>query len=183
MSNHTITIGDVQLTQQDIANALEEVDGNLAKAAALLGVRRGKLVTAISRDTDLRELHEDYLERAIDNAQANVFEAVEAKNYQASCFLLSTLGKDRGYSTKSELTLKARVIPLEELTDSELDERREALLKRSNEPKPVSTFDMPTLGYDDQKADTASGAETHTRINKEISGEGYIEKQSPRDKA
>lgn len=174
MSTDIIVIGDKQLTVQDIANALYEVNGNLAKAAEILGVRRGKLFTAINRHSDLRELHEDFLEAAIDNAQANVFEAVEAKNYAASCFLLSTLGKERGYSTKQELTVKKAEV--EELSDEELRARTDALRQKYSAPRPVETFNMKELTFAEPLGDsgTPTGAETHEKINREASGEGYI---------
>lgn len=101
-----VRLGDLTVSEIDIVNALEEKEGSIAEAAEALGVKRHVLASAISSNEYLRNIHMDFLEAGIDAAQRVVFAAVKAGKLDAATFVLSTLGKDRGFSTKQELTLK-----------------------------------------------------------------------------
>lgn len=132
------------IRREGVLAALLRSSGSIADAAALLGVRRHELATRISRDPELRQYHMDFVESAIDKAQQNVFQAVANGDYAASQFVLTTLGKGRGFSTKQELSL-VKEEALSELSEAELEEklrraqeRLTALLDKPNSPKAIA---------------------------------------------
>lgn len=126
MSRNILIVDSKTLTESEIAAALEKCDGNLSEAAEHLGIKRHVLAKHVQHVEALRLYHLDFLEKAIDKAQSNVFKAVESGDYGASQFLLTTLGKDRGFSTKQEMTL-VKSVDLTELSDEELDSRIDEL--------------------------------------------------------
>lgn len=114
-----VTLGDSAWPEADIVRALEVAEGSIADAATALGVKRHILATAISRNEYLRNVHIDFLEAGIDAAQKIVFDAVKQGNLTAATFVLSTIGKDRGFSTKQELTLR-KAERADDMSDDEL---------------------------------------------------------------
>jgi hypothetical protein len=114
------------LTVDDFAEALHEARGNLSQAAEALGIKRHQLARHVEHVDYLRAIHLDWIERAIDRAQSNVFLAVESGDYAASTFILTTLGKERGYSTKQEMQL-VKSVDINELSEEELVAQLEQL--------------------------------------------------------
>ena len=128
ISSRDLLVSDGETrTNSEIAAALEKANGNLSEAAAHLGIKRHVLAGHVERVEALRLYHLDFLEKAIDKAQSNVFKAVENGDYGASQFLLTTLGKDRGFSTKQEMTL-AKTVDLNDLSEEQLIARIDELI-------------------------------------------------------
>lgn len=90
----------------DVAAALMNTSGNLGMAARLLSRSRRSLGGYIARNLQLTELMADL--------QAEFLDAVEDLHKRAAMngdlgtqrFFLQTLGKDRGYTTRTETTGK-----------------------------------------------------------------------------
>lgn len=82
----------------DIYRALAEHRGNIAAAAADLGVRRNYLVERINVTPELKVLLEDTREGIVDKAEQNIFTEVERGDGAASRFVVQTIGKARGWS-------------------------------------------------------------------------------------
>lgn len=83
----------------EIIEALEEAEGNVAAAARKLEVKRAYLKARIDKEPQLILMLDDMREEIKDDAQSNMFKAVKAGDRGASQFVLSTLGRDRGFST------------------------------------------------------------------------------------
>lgn len=120
MSNNLVVVEGRTITSCQIIAALEESEGILGEAAKLLGIKRYELEDALNADQNLNRIHLSIVEGMIDIAQRNVFSAVKDGNYAASIFILQTLAKERGYSTKSELSLKSVGKTFDDMTEEEL---------------------------------------------------------------
>lgn len=85
-------------TGEQIYNALKEFDGNLSKVARELGITRKRLVERIDASPALSSLRGDLREDIVDNAEDNIFGDVRRGDSAASRFVVSTIGKGRGWS-------------------------------------------------------------------------------------
>ena len=128
MANDLVELDDREFTKTDIVEALFSVEGNLSAAAKILGVRRNKLASFINNNRELRAIHMDFMEAMIDAAQDVVFTAVKDGDYDAAAFVLTTLGKDRGYSSKQEFLVKKEV-HVKDMDLEELSSRKHELLE------------------------------------------------------
>lgn len=86
----------------DVAAALVRSEGNISKAARDLSIRRSSLKTRIDTHPELQVLLMDLRDEIIDVAEDNVFKDVKAGDGGASRFVLSTIGKERGWVTRQE---------------------------------------------------------------------------------
>jgi len=89
--------------EEGIIEALKQSRGNVSHAARLLGVNRRTVHRCLVRHPHLREIVDDLHERIIDKAEENLFDAVERGDLRASWRVLTTLGKDRGYTQRREV--------------------------------------------------------------------------------
>ncbi len=87
-----------------IASLLAQEFGNVAAVARELKMRRGAVLDRINVSPDLTQVLDDNREGIIDDAETNMFKAAKVGDIPACRFILSTIGKDRGYGTRSELT-------------------------------------------------------------------------------
>jgi hypothetical protein len=96
-------MNEPKVEDKQICEALLECDGNVSAAAKWLSaelripVARQYVAGRISRSSALQEILEDIRETVIDDAESNVFRAVRAGRIEESKFVLTTIGKDRGY--------------------------------------------------------------------------------------
>lgn len=88
----------VTVTDGQIYTMLIEQKGNISATARELSVRRSTLKERIDKSAPLVALLNDMREGAVDQAEQNQFSDVEKGDGPASRFLLTTLGKDRGYT-------------------------------------------------------------------------------------
>ena len=107
--------------EQDVIAALLFSGGVLADAARILSRRRTRLKEFIDSNADLFELWNEIKESTIDEVEAVVFQAAKQGDIPAGKFILQTIGKHRGYSTRVENTgkdgdpMEFNVKPSEEL--------------------------------------------------------------------
>ena len=87
-----------------IASEIVEQCGNVSAIARELKMRRGAVQERINVSADLALILEENKEGIIDDSETNMFRAVKAGDLPASKFILSTIGKNRGYGTRTELT-------------------------------------------------------------------------------
>ena len=87
-----------------VVKALRDHSGNVTRASAQLGINRTSLHRRISGDKNLQEILSDCRESLCDEAESKIAVAVKAGDVTACKFVLSTIGKNRGYSTRSELS-------------------------------------------------------------------------------
>lgn len=90
----------------DVAVALLRNDGNVGSVASALKRSRRVMETYITRDDKLAELQEDIHESFVDDAEAVARKLARAGDGGMVKFVLSTIGKRRGYVTRVENTGK-----------------------------------------------------------------------------
>lgn len=124
-------MNEPKYTVEQLAAAIEEHHGNIAAVARHFGERRSKLKERIDRSPFLISLLNDLNEEIKDIAQGNIRAAVIAGDPAASRFVLMTIGKDRGYSTRVEQTGKdgaplqqAPAVLFRQITDDEIAEAK-----------------------------------------------------------
>ena len=83
---------------------LTVASGNISEAARSMGKARAGLKRYIDKTPDALHHLESLREGVLDKAESNVFLAVETGDLVASKFLLTTLAKDRGYVSGSEIS-------------------------------------------------------------------------------
>ena len=91
-----------KLSKRKVAAALLEAHGVVAHAARLLGVTREHLTAYIAKNPDLQRVRDEARERLLDVAEEGLFEAVKRRRPWALQYVLSRLGKHRGYTERTE---------------------------------------------------------------------------------
>ena len=131
-----------------LASAIQECNGNLSKVADLVGMETPAAVRYhVMRSPRLRALWEGCRERVVDQAEENVFGAVQAGDLKMSWKLLQTLGKGRGYTERREID--ARVL---HQTDSLPTAKLVEMLDGAAEAQPeVLEAEYSILGEDDRR--------------------------------
>lgn len=89
----------------DVAVALLKLDGHIAAVAQCLGRSRRVIETYIQRDLNLSELLEDIHETFLDDAEFKARALARSGDGGVLKYMLSTLGKKRGYVTRTETML------------------------------------------------------------------------------
>lgn len=93
-----------QYDDWQIIQALQEEKGNLSAVARRLELKRRILAERVYSDSELKDALIEARDGCIDKAEANIFEAVDAKDLEASKFVLRTIGKQRGYTYGTEIS-------------------------------------------------------------------------------
>jgi predicted transcriptional regulator len=89
-----------QLRAEEVAEAVRQAGGRLATAAELLKCSQPAVRRYIERFPEVREAFEEERAVVIDTVESKLIEAVERGDLRAVKFVLSTLGKDRGYTKR-----------------------------------------------------------------------------------
>lgn len=92
----------VTYTDAEVASFLVEELGNVTATAKRMGISRRALKDRLDRRPELKELGTDLIDEIVDTAQHNIFKSVVAGDLGESRFILTTLGKDRGFATRVE---------------------------------------------------------------------------------
>lgn len=93
-----------QYDEWQIIEALREARGNLSACARKLELKRRALSDRVYSTPELKEVMEEARNGIIDAAEENIYLAVEAKDLEASKFVLRTIGKTRGYTYGTEIS-------------------------------------------------------------------------------
>jgi len=92
-----------RLSLREVTVALKACNGSLPKAAEALGVDLYKLSRYIAVRPKLRDLSAKLRNMLVDIAEGHFSDAVVSGDAWAVKMALSTLGKDRGYTSKQEI--------------------------------------------------------------------------------
>jgi len=96
------------ITQTAIIKALKKYYGNVTKSAKSLRVTREYLSSKIKLSDKLKTARDEARNEIIDLAEENVFELVKRETGKRSAansrWILQTLGKQRGYTERTEVT-------------------------------------------------------------------------------
>jgi hypothetical protein len=95
--------GRRQLDFQQIERALLDAHGITSVAAAALGIGRATLDGRIRQSPRLREVVRHARAEILDDAEWNVFRRVEKGDLKLSLWVLSRLGRERGYGKIEEV--------------------------------------------------------------------------------
>ena len=90
-------------TEQEIAFAIIDCGGYISAIAKTLGCKIESIRNAINSNTELKELVYEQREELLDNAERGLVKAVNAGKLEAIKFVLSRLGRNRGYGQKLEV--------------------------------------------------------------------------------
>lgn len=94
------------LTVKQLAEAIEKCGGNVAEAARSLKVTRWALQKRIANNKELQQLVADAREETVDLAESMAKQQIREGNTAMIIFTLKTLGKERGYVERQEITGK-----------------------------------------------------------------------------
>ena len=109
-------------TVAEIRDALEMTHGAVYLAAAALSLSPQALYARIKKSAELAAIRDSYRGRLIDTAELKLEAAVQEGDFFAIKYVLSTLGKDRGYVQKQEVETNGHLeLQVEEKTGPELD--------------------------------------------------------------
>ena len=89
---------------EDVAAALFVCKGLITDAAALLGVNRSRISRAVTESVELLDILKEQREIVVDLAEKRLFEAVDDGEAWAVKEVLKSLGANRGYGNKVEVT-------------------------------------------------------------------------------
>ena len=92
-----------RFTQQQVIDALIRSGGLKGAAARALHCNRLTVARYVKRYPAVKEAQEDALENTIDTAQGKLVEMVEQGDWRAVRYMLSTLGKNRGFTERQEI--------------------------------------------------------------------------------
>lgn len=90
----------------DLAVALRYARGSYALAARLLARSRTSVVHATEKNEVLLAFRNEMVDGVLDHAEFHMFRRAEEGHEKSGRFILTTLGKDRGYTTRQENTGK-----------------------------------------------------------------------------
>ena len=90
--------------KRDVVAALMKSGGVYSEMSTLLGRNRTKVKAFVEANPDMKEIRDDLQEHLLDKVEAGQFNTALMGDGQAQRFLLTTLGKNRGYSTRVEAT-------------------------------------------------------------------------------
>jgi hypothetical protein len=113
----------------EIREALEATHGAVYLAAEQLQLSPQALYARIKKSTELTALRESFRGRLLDTAEVKLEAAVEAGDLSAIKYVLSTLGKDRGYVQKQEVETNGHLeLEIQEKTGPELNQEIRRIL-------------------------------------------------------
>jgi len=90
--------------KHDVVAAILLSKGTFSQMAILLGRNRGRVRDYVLSRPDVKEIFDDIREGLIDQLEADTFTSAIAGDPTDRRFLLTTIGKNRGYSTRTEAT-------------------------------------------------------------------------------
>jgi len=95
--------GHDRYTQQQVIDTLVRTGGLKGPAARALRCHRHTINSYIERYPAVKQAQEDALQDTIDLAQSRLVALVKKDDWRAIRFLLCTLGKDRGFTERTEI--------------------------------------------------------------------------------
>lgn len=98
------TARPAELTEEQIAHALQRQCGNVSATAKALGVSRSTINRRIAGSSVLETIRDDARETLIDVAENALLKAIKGGNIAAIIFALKTQGRSRGYVERVEMT-------------------------------------------------------------------------------
>ena len=98
-----------RVTKARFLKAVEGTGGILTMIAQKLNCSRGTVYIFINRNPDMQKIIDQEREKILDVAQHNVYSRINSGDWDATRYLLNTLGKQRGFTTSMEVEHKGEV--------------------------------------------------------------------------
>lgn len=95
---------DDEYNTRDVVAAIYATRGNLTEMAKLLGRTRIAVRNWLDRHPEFERIVRNEVEKVLDDLEQKTFDAALAGDGQDRRFLLQTLGKNRGYSSRQQMT-------------------------------------------------------------------------------
>lgn len=127
---------DKPFERRDVLLAIIAARGSFIHMSMLLGRRRNSIKDYVYGNPDVLEFYKEHFEGLIDKIEYNHMQAAIDGDGSAQRFVLSTVGKDRGYTTRVEQTGKDgkdlnNPVDLSKFSDEELVEFQRLMAKAS----------------------------------------------------
>lgn len=94
---------------QEVCETLQKNYGLVLQSSRKLGCSRQALAKYIERHPEAKKAHDDGQAAMLDVAEAVVIQNLMDQDLDAAKFVLSTIGKNRGYTTKTESELSGKL--------------------------------------------------------------------------
>lgn len=92
-----------QFREEQVIKALTESRGLIAPAAEALHCNRSTVRRYMERYPEVKEAQEEAVQASVDLAQSKLMVLIEREDWRAIRYMLSTLGKDRGFTERQEI--------------------------------------------------------------------------------
>lgn len=93
----------LQVTKEDVVEALRASGGFLAPAAKMLGLSYKNLYQRVRNNVELQEVIEEFRESFLDIAETQLVKKMAAGDLNAIKYYLEHQGKSRGYTNKAQI--------------------------------------------------------------------------------
>lgn len=93
-------------SKQDVVAAIVHTGGNYAHMGRILKRSRGSVYSYIMANPDVSNIFNEIRESALDQIESGIIRSALDGNKEDSKFVMRTIGKDRGYTTRVEQTGK-----------------------------------------------------------------------------
>ena len=123
-----------------VSAALQEAGGVKSHAARILGCSTSALSKYIKEDSQLQEIQLSARDTMIDIAEEGLMNALKREDMRAILFTLKTIGKERGYTSRQEITGENGT-PLNAPTESS----RQAIMAQLQSALESKGYDASTL--------------------------------------
>lgn len=97
-------MGGERYTTIEVIKAIKQAQGIKAVAARHLGCCRLTVDNYIKRHPTVAKAYQEQRDTLVDNAESQLIVKVDEGEWPAIKFILTTLGKDRGYTERREIT-------------------------------------------------------------------------------
>jgi hypothetical protein len=91
-------------TKEQVETAIRKACGILSGAGEILGMPRRSVSRYLERYPELREVQDEVRQQMVDKAEQVLYQHLAEGNDKVAIFIAKTLGKDRGWSERSEVT-------------------------------------------------------------------------------
>ena len=111
-----------KITKRALKNAIEQnADGSVSTVSRYLNIARSTFYRYLDSWPEIREIWEDKRQGSIDELESTAFTLAKEGNASLLMFLLSRLGRNRGYSDEENKTISHLPITLNVMNEQELN--------------------------------------------------------------
>ena len=128
--------------KRDVIAAILATRGNFTEMGSLLGRRRNAVRDFVLANLDVKDVLDEIRECFLDEAEEKHNALAQAEDGPALRFILGTLGKDRGYTSRVEQTgrdgaaiqIQAITLDVSKLSIEQLHAIKDAAIRRDGSP-------------------------------------------------